>query len=419
MAIKMPPKMSEATKLTREGRLAEATSLIQRLLGGSAGPVPENAAATKPAGPVRRADAVDIEPEVAKGTPAASTSSSGAQDTAAKAERAKKRSLLSKLLGRAEQPQPAEPGSLDAGHVSSQHGSSTKEARGAFHHASHSNAAGTRAYRLYVPGSYNGQAVPLIVMLHGCTQSAEDFAAGTAMNTLAEMEGFLVAYPEQSKSANPNRCWNWFNPNDQKRDSGEPSIIAGITREIIANYAIDPSRVYVAGLSAGGAAAAIMASAYPDLFAAAGVHSGLPAGSARDIGSALSAMRSPKDPSGLPHGAILHGRGRLVPTIVFHGDKDATVHPSNGQHVIVQSRTREWGSLRAVAHQGRVPEGHAYTRTDHHDAAGRVVLEMWAVHGAGHAWSGGKPEGSFTDPKGPDASREMVRFFLKHPAPGH
>jgi poly(hydroxyalkanoate) depolymerase family esterase len=398
LEFKMPDDMNEATRLTREGRLMEATSLIQRLLRGTpVAPASEPAAAPpKAKAPLRKADAVDIEPEIVPRKPAS--------------EKATKRGLLAKILGKGAAPADvkAEPAS-----------GLKRDARGAFLARSYSNEAGTRAYRLYVPSSYAGRPVPLIVMLHGCTQSAEDFAKGTGMNELAEAETCLVAYPEQSKSANPNRCWNWFNPRDQKRDSGEPSIVAGIVREIAAAYAVDPARIYVAGLSAGGAAAAVLGSAYPDLFAAVGVHSGLPAGSAKDVGSALAAMRSPRDPSGLRHAAVLHGRGRLVPTIVFHGDKDQTVHPSNGQHVIAQSRTREWDALRAVSNSGRVPGGHAYTRTDHHDAAGRVVLELWEVHGAGHAWSGGKPEGSYTDPLGPDASREMLRFFMKHRASKH
>ena len=415
MVFKMPPEMVEATRLTREGKLTEATSLIQRLLGGAGGQQPPGAAEPQPkaGAPVRKADVVDVVPETDRQAGHAGPSSAAAQ-TKTKAERVRKRGLLSKLLGK----KPEQSTSAGAA-VPVAEPAARRDARGSFLTASYSNEAGTRAYRLYVPGSYGRRPMPLVIMLHGCTQSAEDFAAGTAMNVLAEHEGFLVAYPEQSKSANPNGCWNWFNPRDQKRDSGEPSIIAGIAREIMATYAVDPARVYVAGLSAGGAAAAILGSTYPDVFAAVGVHSGLPAGSAKDVGSALSAMRSPKDPSGLPHAAILHGRGRLVPTIVFHGDKDTTVHPGNGEYVITQSRTREWSGLRAVSHPGRVPGGHSYTRTDHHDSAGRVVLEMWVVHGSGHAWSGGRPQGSYTDPHGPDASREMVRFFLKHPALPH
>lgn len=408
MVSKMPPDMNEATRLTREGRLMEATSLLQRLLRGAVverAPAPNatpEAAKPKTAAPLRKADVLDVQPEPG---PAAAAAQAKSRD-------ADKRSLLGKLLGR-KSASSGSPPPVTAEPVNAEE----REVRGSFLAASFSNEAGTRAYRLYVPGTYRGRPAPLIVMLHGCTQSAEDFAKGTGMNAIAGEQGFLVAYPEQSKAANPNKCWNWFNPRDQMRDGGEPSIIAGITRDIAKAYAVDPARIFVAGLSAGGAAAAVMGATYPDLFAAVGVHSGLPAGSAKDVGSALAAMRSPKDPSGLPQAATLHGRGRQVPAIVFHGDRDATVHPRNGQNVIMQSRTREWQSLRAVSHPGRVPGGHAYTRTDHHDAAGRVVLELWEIHGAGHAWSGGRPEGSYTDPLGPDASREMLRFFLKHPAP--
>jgi poly(hydroxyalkanoate) depolymerase family esterase len=137
------------------------------------------------------------------------------------------------------------------------------------------NAAGTRAYRLYVPSGYRGQPLPLVVMLHGCSQTPDDFATGTTMNAVAEENDCLVAYPGQTQSANGSNCWNWFLDTDQRRDRGEPSIIADITKEIARGYSIDVARTYVAGLSAGGAMAAIMATTYPDVFAAAGIHSGL------------------------------------------------------------------------------------------------------------------------------------------------
>jgi poly(hydroxyalkanoate) depolymerase family esterase len=256
-------------------------------------------------------------------------------------------------------------------------------------------------------------------MLHGCTQSADDFAAGTRMNLVAEERGFFVAYPVQPASANGSKCWNWFVNGHQQRGRGEPALIAGITREISTRYAIDPQRIYIAGLSAGGAAAAIMAATYPDLYAAAGVHSGLACGAASDLASAFSAMQKGKSGGAkrAPVSAGLHGRDRFVPTIVFHGDKDATVHPQNGHHVIEQSRTAGSGALRSVKQHGHVPGGRTYSRNCHLDAQGRTLLEMWVVHGAGHAWSGGSTEGTFTDPKGPDATREMVRFFLEHSLP--
>jgi poly(hydroxyalkanoate) depolymerase family esterase len=250
--------------------------------------------------------------------------------------------------------------------------------------------------------------MPLIVMLHGCTQAPDDFAAGTGMNRLAQVHGCLVAYPGQTRSANAQKCWNWFKPTDQLRDQGEPAVIAGITREIMAAHPVDARRVYVAGLSAGGAAAAIMAAAYPDLYAAVGVHSGLPCGAARDMPSAFAAMRD----GGPMAPAAPSGANRTVPTIVFHADKDGTVHPRNADQIIAQSASGT--RLRPVVTRGQVPGGRAYTRSVYADTDGHPVLEQWLVHGGGHAWSGGNPAGSCTDPLGPDASGEMLRFFLEH-----
>jgi poly(hydroxyalkanoate) depolymerase family esterase len=272
---------------------------------------------------------------------------------------------------------------------------------GKFSDGTFSNAAGARHYKLYVPSGYTGEPVPLVVMLHGCTQDPDDFARGTQMNVLAEEMQCLVLYPAQSQQANSSRCWNWFSAKDQTRDQGEPSIIAGMTREIMAQYKIDPAQVYVAGLSAGGAMATIMGTLYPELYAAVGVHSGLPYGSAHDLPSALAAMKGNIGRS--------NEKGRTIPIIVFHGDKDTTVHPANGDALI--ARGVPHGANEIVVEPGRVPEGHAYTRTMHQRADGSAHAEQWLIHGAGHAWSGGNARGSYTDGKGPDASREMMRFF--------
>ena len=272
---------------------------------------------------------------------------------------------------------------------------------GQFIDASFTNDAGTRSYKLYVPSTYAGKAVPLVVMLHGCTQDPDDFARGTQMNALAEEMGCLVVYPAQSAKANASRCWNWFSAVDQRRDQGEPSIIAGITRAVIRDRKIDEAQVYVAGLSAGGAMATIMGTLYPDLYAAVGVHSGLPFASAQDLPSALAAMQGN---FGKPVPA-----GRAIPIIVFHGDRDTTVHPVNGDEVIRQGAHPSYKEI--VVEPGRVPDGHAYTRKVHRGADGTPHAEHWTIHGAGHAWSGGNARGSYTDGKGPDASREMMRFF--------
>ncbi|WP_267427782.1 PHB depolymerase family esterase [Methylobacterium sp. GC_Met_2] len=266
------------------------------------------------------------------------------------------------------------------------------------------SAAGSRRYKVYVPSGYTGRALPLVVMLHGCTQDPDDFAAGTQMNVLAEEQTFLVAYPAQAQSAHMQRCWNWYAAGDQVREGGEPELIAGIARAVMAEFSADPARVYAAGLSAGGAAAAILAATYPDLFAAVGIHSGLACGAARDLPSALAAMKGQAGPAATNR--------QPVPTIVFHGDGDRTVHSANGDQVMAQAGAAP-GVTKTVTRETS-PGGMAYTRTVRTDANDRAVQEHWLLHGAGHAWSGGSPAGSYTEPRGPDASRAMVRFFLSH-----
>jgi poly(hydroxyalkanoate) depolymerase family esterase len=276
-----------------------------------------------------------------------------------------------------------------------------------FEEHSFANEAGCRAYKLYVPSRHIGVPLPLLVMLHGCTQSPDDFAAGTRMNELAEEHSFLVAYPAQAQSANISKCWNWFNEGDQRRDHGEPSLIAGITRQIMHDLPIERGRVYIAGLSAGGAAAAILGMTYPDIYSGIGVHSGLACGAARDMPSAIAAMRQGSAASA----SVTRGRGEsIVPTIVFHGDGDKTVNSVNGDQIIAQSKAAT--NLATTISHGIAPGGMSYTRTIQTDDTGRSMLEQWVLHGAGHAWSGGSTAGSYTDPRGPDASREMIRFFL-------
>ncbi len=269
-------------------------------------------------------------------------------------------------------------------------------------------------YKLYVPPRAPSVAAtprPLLLMLHGCTQNPADFAAGTQMNTLAREHGFVVLYPAQTQHANAQKCWNWFKPQHQQRGRGEPAVLAALTQSVMAEHDIDPARVYVAGLSAGGAMADILGRCYPDLFAAVGVHSGLPSGAADDVMSALAAMRSGTDAAPAPL-----ANGAMPPVIVFHGDADATVHPRNGISVVSAARGLRHG-LDPAPHttQGSSGQGQRYTQTVYVNPEGQHTVEHWLLHGAGHAWSGGSADGSFTDPRGADASAEMLRFFMAHP----
>ncbi len=274
---------------------------------------------------------------------------------------------------------------------------------------SFSHRGRTLAYKLYVPPTAANAAPaprPLLVMLHGCTQDADDFAAGTRMNQLARAAGMLVLYPVQTQHANAQKCWNWFKPQHQRRDQGEPALLAALTKEVMATHAVDAERVYVAGLSAGGAMADILGRSHPDLFAAVGVHSGLPLGTANDLPSALAAMRSG------PTGAATTDLPTR-PVIVFHGDADSTVHPSNGAAVARDGRPQERPDIR----KGRAPNGQAFTHTVYRGADGSSQAEHWVLHGLGHAWSGGSPAGSYTAPGGVDASAELLRFLLSHRRP--
>jgi poly(hydroxyalkanoate) depolymerase family esterase len=285
-------------------------------------------------------------------------------------------------------------------------------ARGEFMAGLFESGARSLRYKLYIPAGYRGEPLPLVVMLHGCGQDATDFALGTGMNALAEQENFLVLYPEQSSQANWNRCWNWYDEAHHERDEGEPAVIAGLTQSIIAQYAVDPARVAVAGLSSGGAMAVILGRTYPDVFKAVGCHSGLAHGSATDGLSALSAMREGADPCTLEHAMP----EASIPVIVFHGDVDCTVNQKNGSDVVRQTiachLAQAPGQTVTLEETGEM-RGRSFTRHTHRGHTGDVIAEHWTIHGAGHAWSGGSPRGSYTDARGPDASREMLRFFMQ------
>jgi poly(hydroxyalkanoate) depolymerase family esterase len=376
MDLKIPSGLLYATRLVRAGRLGEATAAIQRALSGD-GPDGHRAAAAAGGSVIEgvaRVIDVDADP-----TPLKQAANSDRFSATA--------------------PAPA-------------------EETGQFVAGTYTNHAGTREYKTYIPALYHGQPLPLLVMLHGCKQDPDDFALGTRMNALADEHGFVVVYPKQAREANVSHCWNWFQAKDQQRGEGEPSLIAGITRAVMDTYHLDRRRVYVAGLSAGGAMAAIMATTYPDVYAAAGIHSGLAYAAAGDLPSAVAAMRG--ETSKRSRHKRRDAFHRKVPTIVFHGDRDKTVHPNNGDQVIAHASSPRSNVRPDASAEGESTvetgwmSGRTYTRKIYQDRSRRSIVEQWIVHGAGHAWSGGSANGSFSDPKGPDASREMLRFFLQH-----
>jgi poly(hydroxyalkanoate) depolymerase family esterase len=390
--------MREATRLTRAGKLSEATEAIQRALRGDAPPpaTPGPPPPPPPADPDHAAKPGAVTLDATPTVPGGNIFEVNPRDyAAAKADLAAAETVHRKEP-QSPAPNPAEDEHADA-----------DEGVGEFTSGIYKQASKTLRYKLYVPPRALGRSLPLVVMLHGCTQDPDDFAAGTGMNTAAREQGFFVLYPAQAQTANSQRCWNWFQPQDQKRGSGEPALIAGITLETIKKYGIDPRRVYIAGLSAGGAMATIVAEAYPEIFAAVGVHSGLPRGSASNVMEAFSVMQSGDNTRKAKMAGV--NMQVSVPTIVFHGDLDQTVHPRNGEQVIA-AVLREGGN--ANVERGVSTKGRRYTRSSHVDGNGKQLAEHWLVHGAGHAWSGGDAAGSYTDASGPDATREMLRFFF-------
>jgi len=407
-------EMREATRLVGIGRLLDATATIQRALAGG-----------RAAGPSPRQNAQDRNPPLEGSfsvveTSAESSAKSGITEPSAVPPAGAVASSDDAVVSAPIRSPLASPEFRRNSTPHTGFERSCEVAAGQrFLSGSYTGATGTRRYKLYVPSSYTGRELPLLVMLHGCTQSPDDAAAGTGFNRLGEERGWLVLYPAQAQAANRQKCWNWFKAGDQHRDGGESALLAGMTREIMATYAVDGRRVYAAGLSAGGAMAAILGATHGDLFAAIGVHSGLAYRAAHDLPSAFAAMQgenlsSPGTRTNFGTEAGPYSLG--VPKIVFHGDRDATVSPANGEQVIAQSAARlaKETPLRMASISGQVPGGHAYTQRVYEDATGTPVLEYWLIHGAGHAWSGGSSSGSYTDPKGPSAAHEMMRFFALH-----
>ena len=374
--------MREATRLTQAGRLQEATAAIQNALNGTS----KSTLSDKS----NRIEVVSDVNSPAKPAPLGMILDGCVVETKKESKNASK---------------------ID----------SKDHSKAAFTCGTHTHATLTRRYKLYVPTESTDKQRPLVVMLHGCTQNPDDFAIGTGMNERAREQGFCVLYPEQSQDANPHRCWNWFKHNHQRRGKGEPALIASMTQAVMKEHDIDPRRVFIAGLSAGGAMAAIVADAYPEIFAAAGVHSGLPNGAASSVVEALSVMSSGQSANGRQtmqtmqptQQPQLSQPKRIVHTIVFHGDQDRTVHPRNGEQVIAS--VLGGANVKPRVTQGISANGRRYTSATHHGEAGEVLAEHWLVHGAGHAWSGGHAKGSYTDAKGPDATAEMLRFFFAHP----
>ena len=428
--------MDVATRLTRAGRLADATAAIQRALRGRSDAPAERAArgANRTATDAARETATETVTNTVTNTV-----------TDAVADAAKEIGVFGVRAGTDTAPPLVLDGCVFE--ADPQPAITVPAGAGEFISGSFSHAALTRDYKLYLPPGHAGRPLPLVVMLHGCTQDPDDFARGTDMNERAREQGFFVLYPAQTQAANPSRCWNWFKHNHQRRGSGEAALLGAMARSVVLEHGLDARRVFIAGLSAGGAMAAIVADTHPEIFSAVGVHSGLARGAASNVMEALTAMRhgasgTTHSGTGTTHGgagtthsgtgATLGDAGvapspwsaRMpVPTIVFHGDQDQTVHPRNAEHVVAAvldsahalGQAGDPGAPAPRVEHGVCAGGRSYTRAIHHAGSGAAVAEHWLIHGAGHAWSGGQTAGSYTDPAGPDATGEMLRFFFDQP----
>jgi poly(hydroxyalkanoate) depolymerase family esterase len=285
--------------------------------------------------------------------------------------------------------------------------------------------AGTQHYELYVPSSYKkGTAAPLVVALHGCTQTADQFRELTQWDKLAEAKGFLVVFPEQNANSNSQKCWNFFQGEHMQRGSGEPAEIADLTTWVEQNYTVNPDMVYVNGLSAGGAMASVMATTYPDLYAAVGIGSGCEYAATAGCAGSKSA---PPVQAGQSSYQVMGAQAHKMPFIVFEGDADTTVPPVNAAQVVEQWQvTNDW--IDDGANNGSVPRaptstttevapgGRSYTLNSYGDGHGAELGQFWLVGGMGHAWSGGCSCQSYSDPAGPDETAAMYAFFVAHPA---
>ncbi|WOI47905.1 PHB depolymerase family esterase [Acidovorax sp. BLS4] len=400
---KVKQLLNEVTPLMRTGQLADATRAIQQALAGQ-GTAAATAAGSAAAGRVaawrERFGAAPSSPAAAWKAPF------GAPDV----EDAVVVDRPAAPASDAHRPSPSpSPRSARA------------ESPGSFTRVAFAGPAGAPQDHYYLsvpPGAAAGTPMPLVLMLHGCTQNPQDFALGTGMNEAAAPANALVLYPAQAQGANAHGCWNWFRPQDQQRGHGEPATLVAMVRDAMARHPVDARRVYVAGLSAGGAMAALLAREYPDVFAAVGVHSGLQAGAAHNVMGALSAMKSGAKGTPGPASPAREDGAGAPPLIVFHGDADETVHARNGEQLLAAA-LRSAPGARPEAETGQSPGGQRYMRTVYRAAPGSgpgaVVAEHWQLNGAGHAWAGGHARGSYTDPRGVDATAQMLRFFLEHP----